>query len=398
MTADPSGDDSEPAAVDAVELPLDPGYRRSPYFAATLDHDCRQFGVYNHELLPSHYPWSDDPVEEYRHLVEHVVLWDVGAQRIIEISGPDAEAFADRLTCRDLRGGCDVGQCKYAPLIAADGGIVNDPVLLRLEADRFWLSLADSDAGLWARGIASQSPEEVTVSEPGVAPLQVQGPKAKAVVESLFGADVRSLDYYRCTETTLGDIPVAVSRTGWTGEVGYEVYLKAPDRGGELWTAIMDAGEPYDIRPIGPSEIRRTEAGIYSYGQDFDIDDTPFEVTGLEDLVEFTDGPSFVGEDALRAVQAAGVDRKLVGFETDERFEHALATYWPAARDGERVGRATTAVRSPRLGATIGYVWVPIDLADPGTDLRLEGPGGHSYDVTTASLPFYDPEKEIPRE
>jgi glycine cleavage system aminomethyltransferase T len=369
-----------------------PWYRRSPFFEATIRHGCTAFDIYNHTYLPAYY---DDPVKEYWHLLNNVTLWDVGAEHIVEISGPDAARFTDLLTCRDLTR-CEVGQCKYAPLIAVDGGIVNDPVLLRIEEDRFWLALADSDAGLWARGVAWRSGMGVRIDDPPAFPVQIQGPKAKDVLGDLFGREVLELRYYRCTESSLDGIPVVVGRTGWTGEIGYEVYLRDPDRGDDVWDRIMEAGRPYDIRPIAPCEPRRIEAGIFNYGSDMSLANNPFEITGLERLVEEQDG-DYIGKAALERIRRRGVSRKLVGVEMEgDPLEGELTGYWPAFRDGNRVGHVTDMVWSPRLERNIGYVWVPIQLAEPGTAIEVVPDGGIRRAARTAGLPFIDPNKRIP--
>jgi glycine cleavage system aminomethyltransferase T len=369
-----------------------PWYRKTPFFEATIRYGCTAFDIYNHTYLPAYY---DDPVKEYWHLLNHVTLWDVGAEHIVEISGPDAAAFTDLLTCRDLTR-CEVGQCKYAPLIAEDGGIVNDPVLLRIAEGTFWLALADSDAGLWARGVAWRSGMDVRISDPEVFPVQVQGPRAKDVMTELFGERALPGRYYWCSEAELGDIPVVISRTGWTGEIGYEVYLRDPARGDDLWERIMDAGRPYDIRPIAPCEPRRIEAGIFNYRSDMTLDDSPFHVTGLERLVEEQKAP-YIGKAALERIRAEGVSRKLVGVEMGgEPLVWELTEAWPAYAEGRQVGRATTMVWSPRLEKNIGYVWVPVALAEAGTDLELEPEPGARRAARTASLPFIDPRKRIP--
>ena len=219
---------------------IQPWYRKSPYFDSTKKAGCRSWGLYNHMLLPTLY---DDPVAEYWALLNQVTMWDVAVERCVEISGPDAMAFTNLLTCRDLTT-CAVGQCKYVLLTEARGGIVNDPVLLRLEEHRFWLALADSDALLFAKGVAALAKMDVDVTEADVSPMQIQGPRSKDVIRVLFGDDIADLRYYWCAETEVNGIPLVVSRTGWTGEVGYEVYLRDSSRGNELWTLVEEAGAP----------------------------------------------------------------------------------------------------------------------------------------------------------
>jgi aminomethyltransferase len=366
-------------------------YRKSPYWQRTVEAGCTSWDLYNHMLIPTFY---DDDEDEYWHLLKHVTLWDVAVERQVEIIGPDAAAFAQLLTCRDLSR-CEVGQCKYAPLIAPDGGIVNDPILLRLGQDHFWLSLADSDALLYAKGVQALAGLEVTVQEPDVSPLQVQGPKSKPLIRDLFGDDVMNLRYYRCIESDLEGIPVVVSRTGWTGEVGYEIYLRDSSRGLDLWDRVMEAGRPYEIRAIAPSEQRRIEAGIFNYGSDMTIENNPFEISGMERLVEFS--ADFIGRATLERIAVQGVRRKLVGVEFGgEPFRMWLEDFWPVVRDGTAVGRLTSAGRSFRLEKNIGYAWVPAELAEQGTELELESPDG-PVPATTAALPFLDPGKDIPK-
>ena len=369
-----------------------PWYRRSPFFEKTLAAGCSAYDIYNHMYLPGYYA---DPVEEYWALLNGVTLWDVGVERIVEITGPDASAFTNSLTCRDLTK-CAVGQGKYVLITADDGGIVNDPVLLRVEENRWWLALADSDAGLWARGVAIHSGLDVTVREPDVHPVQVQGPKSKDVIRTMFGDAVADLRYYWAAEAELDGIPVVISRTGWTGEVGYEIYLRDGSRGGELWETIMEAGAPYNIRPIAPCEARRIEAGIFNYNSDFTLENNPFEVTGLERLVEAQEA-DYIGKAALERIRERGVTRKLVGIEApgDPSF-FEITDARPALAGGQRVGRVTDLVWSPRLQRNIGYVWVPAELVAPGNDLEIEWSNGERTPAKTAAIPFLDPHKNVP--
>src|SRR5262245_58825775 len=262
----------------SATLYFGPWYRRSPFFEKTLEYGASAYDIYNHMYLPGYYA---DPIEEYWALLEGVTVWDVSVERIVEITGPDASEFTNRLTCRDLTT-CAVGQGKYVLITAPDGGIVNDPVLMRLEENRWWLALADSDAGLYARGVAVNSGLDVHVGEPEVYPIQVQGPHSKDVLHALFGDEILDVKYYWTLTTELDGIPVVISRTGWTGEVGYEIYLRDPSRGGDLWDRVFEAGKPYRIRAVAPVEARRIEAGIFNYGSDMTIANNPFEVMGLE--------------------------------------------------------------------------------------------------------------------
>ena len=365
--------------------------RRSPFFDATLRHGCRGYTVYNHMFLPIRYT---DLKDEHERLLNDVTVWDVSVERQVEITGPDGLAFTNLLTPRDLNK-CKVGQGKYVIITDEDGGIINDPVLLRLGKNHFWLALADSDVLLWAKGIAYQSGMDVTIREPDVSPMQIQGPKSKEVVSALFGPAVLDLKYYYFLETELDGIPVVVTRTGWSGEIGYEVYLRDGSKGDELWERVMEAGKPYNIAPTGPSDIRRIEAGILNHGIDITLDDNPYEV-GLDWLVDLEQEADFVGKDALTKIKAKGVSRKLVGVELAGDRLDLNATRWPVSVRGNPVGYVTSAVYSPRIGKNIGYAMVPTEHADLGTTLTATVPQG-DVDITVVKKPFIDPKKDIPK-
>ena len=368
-----------------------PRYRKSPFFEATRRAGCKAWGIYNHMYIPNYY---DDPIEEYRSLTEDVTLWDVSVERIVEITGPDASEFTNRLTPRDLTK-CAVGQGKYVLITAEDGGIVNEPVLLRVGENQWWLALSDSDAGLWARGHSVGCGLDVKVREPEIYPVQVQGPKSRDVMIALFGEQIAKIRYYWILETDLDGIPVVISRTGWSAEIGFEIYLRDPSRGEELWNRIMEAGRPHRIRPIAPSQIRRIEAGIYRYGADITIENNPFEIMGLERLVE-DQSADYIGKEALMRIKAEGVDQKLVGvvLDSDEQIP-GCPDIAPVYRDGEEIGRVTVLVWSPRMERNIGYVWVPIGLAGPGNALEVSTLNG-TAPGKTAAVPFFDPRKSVP--
>jgi aminomethyltransferase len=374
-----------------TKLYFGPWYRRSPFFEATRRAGCAAYDIYNKMYLPAEY---DDPNVEYQALNDGVTLWDVGVERTVQIAGPDADRLADLLTCRDLTK-CAVKQCKYMLVTAPSGGIVNDPVLVHPEENVWWMQLADSDAGLYALGVLSQSGLDAEVTYPDVHPVQVQGPLAARTLAKLVGESIFDIRYYWCEHFTIGDIPVVVTRTGWSAVPGFEVNLLDGTRGDDLWDAIMGAGEEFAIRPIAPNEARRVEAGIFNYGSDMTLADTPFHVMGLERLVEEQE-QDYIGKDALERVRGAGVDRKLVGIEFQSREPLAgISRQWPAHHDGREVGKVTDAVWSPGLERNIGYVWVPIDLSAPGTRIDVESEWG-TMTGTTVAIPFVDPRKERP--
>ncbi len=368
--------------------------RRTPFYEATQRYGPKGMTVYNHMFFPIRF---DDFEAEYWHLLNHVTLWDVSVERCVEISGPDGLAFTQLMTPRDLST-CAVGQAKYVLITAPDGGILNDPVLTRMDQDRFWLALASSDVLFYAKGLAAHAGMDVQIREADVSPLQIQGPKSKDVVRDLFGDQILDLRYYWFTERELDGIPVVVTRTGWTSEVGYEVYLcdSSGDNGTRLWERIMEAGAPYQIRPTGPSDIRRVEGGIFNWGADMTYENDPLEM-GLERLVDWDMEGRCLAMDALKRIRDEGVTRRIVGVELDgEGFPALNSTKWPVSSNGSVVGKVTSAVHSPRLGKNIGYAWVPAEMAEHGTTLDVESEWADRT-ATVVALPFYDPEKQIPK-
>lgn len=378
---------------------LYPRIRKSPFFYASRRHGVELYSVYNHHYHPRHY---GDPIGEYWALLNDVTLWDVGVERQIEISGPDAFEFTNRLVPRDMHK-CKVGQCKYVFITAADGGIINDPILLRLEENRFWLSLADSDVMLWCQGLALNSGLDVTIKEVDVAPVQVQGPKANKVMVDLFGEEILEMRYYELREFTLDGMRVVVSRTGYSGEIGYEIYLyDATAHGMALWDRVFDAGQPHGMRVIGPCHMRRIEGGMLAFGCDIWYDTNPFEVgMGYDWMVDLRADEDFIGRAALERIKAEGVARKLAGVEIEGESlgcfnDGSMIDVMPVFDRDRRVGQVTSACRSPRLEKNIGYAMVPIELTELGTALEVDTPYGRRA-AQVVEKPFYDPKKTIPK-
>ena len=366
--------------------------RKSPFFDATVRWGATGFSVYNHMYIPRDF---GDPVANFWHLVNDAILCDVAVERQVEITGPDAARFVAMLTPRDLSM-MAVGQCKYILITNADGGILNDPVLLRLGENHFWISLADSDILLWAQGVAVHAGLDVTIGEPDVSPLQLQGPRSGDVMRALFGDDndIMDLRYYWLREVELGGIPLVVSRTGWSSELGYEIYLRDGTRGDELWEAIMEAGAPFGLRPGHTSTIRRIEGGMLSYHADMDADTNPFEL-GLDRLVALDTDVDFIGKAALARIRDEGVARRQVGLEIEGA---ALAgpntTFWPVASGDETIGKVTSAVHSPRLDKNIALAMVRAEHAETGALLEVRMPDG-ARRARVVERPFHDPRKAI---
>ena len=364
--------------------------RKSPYFDATVKWGASGFSVYNHMYIPRDF---GDPEQNFWNLINDAILCDVAVERQVEITGPDAAQFVQMLTPRDLSQ-MAVGQCKYILITNAEGGIINDPVLLRLEQNRFWISLADSDVLLWAQGVAVHAGLDVTIFEPDVSPLQLQGPRSLQIMTALFGEEIESLKYYWLRQYTLDGIPVVVSRTGWSSELGYELYLQDGSRGTELWEKIMAAGQPFGLQPGHTSSIRRIEGAMLSYHADMDIRTNPFEL-GLDRLVALDAPHEFIGKSALQKIKQNGVSRRQVGLEIEgEPLEGPNTTFWPVETDGQAVGKVTSAVYSPRLQKNIALAMVGTGSADIGTELSVMTATGARRAVVVEK-PFYDPKKQI---
>ena len=333
-----------------------------------------------------------DPMTDFWNLVKHVTLWDVSVERQVEISGPDAAKFTQYLTPRNLSK-CAVGQAKYIFITNENGGVINDPILLKLAEDKFWLSLADSDILYWAQGVANNMDVKVSVFEPDVSPLQVQGPKSTELMVDLFGEWIHELKYYWFRETELENIPVVVSRTGWSSERGYEIFLRDSQYADNLWELIMEKGKPYQITPCAPSTIRRVEGAMLSYGADMDGRDNPFEL-GFERLVDLEQDADFVGKKALKRIKANGITRKLCGIEIHGEPLEGNEDWWRIHNNGAQVGTARSVVHSPRLKKNIALAMLDIEYTELGTSLEVTTPWGNRV-TSVVPLPFYDPNKTL---
>jgi len=364
--------------------------RKSPYFDSTVKWGATGFSVYNHMYIPRDF---GSPEQNFWNLIEKSILCDVAVERQVEITGPDAYKFTQLLTPRDLSK-LSIGQCKYVLIVNNDGGILNDPVLLRLAENHFWLSLADSDVLLWAQGVAVNSGLDVKISEPDVSPLQLQGPTSQEIMVKLFGEEIRDLKYYWLREYELNGIPLIVSRTGWSSELGYEIYLRDGSRGNELYEKIMEAGKEHGIQPGHTSSIRRIEGGMLSYHADADIHTNPFEL-GFDRLVNLDTDINFIGKDALKKIKQEGIKRKQVGLIIDcDPLSGPNTTFWPIEKDGKTIGKVTSAVYSPRLKKNIALAMIEINYSELGNQLDVQTHEG-KYSANIVEKPFYDPKKKI---
>lgn len=342
--------------------------RKSPYFNKTIEDGVTSFSVYNHMYMPTGY---GDPVAEYDRLINGVAMWDVAVERQVSLKGPDAEKLARYLTTRDL-GALNIGQGRYVPLCDHRGTLINDPVLLPIAEDEYWLSIADSDVLLFSRAIAAERGLDVSIHEPDVSPLAIQGPKAVEVVSDLFGDWVRELKYFGHREARLNGIPLHVARSGWSKQGGYELYLMDGLRGGELWDIVKEAGQPYGIGPGTPNYIERLESGLVSYGADTDDFTNPYEV-GLGKFVSLEREDDFIGKEALKKIKEDGIKRQFVGYMIEgEALAAGNQHKWPV-KDGETfIGFVSASAWSPRVKSNIGVGLVETAHSEPGSKVTIQ--------------------------
>jgi aminomethyltransferase len=364
--------------------------RKSPFSDAALRWGARGFSVYNHMYIPRDF---GDPVQNFWNLVNEAILCDVAVERQVEITGKDAARFTQYLSCRDLSS-CAVGQCKYVLLTDQDGGVINDPILLKLAEDHFWLSIADSDVLLWAKGVAAASDMQVTVREPDVSPLQLQGPRSRDILRAAFGDAPADLKYYRFMEVDWNGVPLIISRTGWSSELGYEIFLRDGAYGDDLWEYLMQVGGPMGLHPGHTSSIRRIEAAMLSYHADMTLANNPFEL-GMERLVDLDMDADFISKAALQKIAREGVRQRQVGLTFDGApIPGSNDDFWPIKVAGQEVGYVTSAVYSPRLEQNIALALVKASHAEIGTQISLETGFGVRAGVITPK-PFYDPKKTL---
>ena len=364
--------------------------RKSPFFDSTVRWGATAFSVYNHMYIPRDF---GDPEQNFWNLINDAILCDVSVERQVEITGPDATRFIQILTPRDLSK-LAVGQCKYIIITNAAGGVINDPVLLRLGEDHYWISLADSDVMLWAQGVAVNSGLDVHISEPDASPLQLQGPQSGNIMEKLFGESISDLRYYWHRALSLDGIPLIVSRTGWSSELGYEIFLRDGSQGDALWEKIMEAGKAYGLKPGHTSSIRRIEGGMLSYHADMDIETNPFEL-GLDRLIHLDSEVEFIGKKALLEIKNSKLTRRQVGLQIDgEPLSGPNTRFWPIECEGNSIGKVTSAIYSPRLRKNIALAMVLIDYAQLGVQFDINTPEG-VLKATVVEKPFFDPKKKI---
>ncbi len=365
-------------------LGFQPRIRKGAFFEACWRYGCRNYSVYNRTYISSFFT---NPVDEYWHVINHVALWPVMGERQVEITGPSAKEFVQLLTPRNMDN-CAIGQCKYALLTAPDGGIVCDPIILHPEAGKYWLSTSDCDLELWTKGIAVNAGLEVTIRDAEVSVLQVQGPKSPALMVDLVGEAILDLKYYWSASFDFQGTELVISRTGWSGEFSYEIYLADETKGDALFDALMEKGKIYNVAPGSVSQARRIESGILSWGLDISPETNPYEV-GLGHLVGLKNPADFIGKKALSRLKHEPLTKKLVGLIVEGEALASNETIWPLMIDGKQIGKLTSLGYSPRLEKNLAIAIVDIADAQVGTLMSVET-WDRTRTAVVSSLPFVE--------
>ena len=364
--------------------------RKSPFFDATVRWGAKGFSTYNHMYIPRDF---GDPEENFWNLINDAILCDVAVERQVQIKGPDAEKFVQMMTPRDLSS-MSVGQCKYVILTNQYGGILNDPVLLKISDDCYWFSLADSDILFWAQGLAATKKFDIDICEPDVSPLQLQGPKSSEIMVDLFGEEIASLKYYWFKPFKLNGIDLIVSRTGWSSELGYEIFLLNSKDGDKLYQTIMESGQHKGLKPGHTSTIRRIEGAMLSYHADMDIKTNPFEL-GLDRFIDIDKDFDFVGKEALIEIKGKGVSRQQVGLEIKaDPMPGPNTRFWEIKIKDNTVGKVTSAVYSPRLKKNIALAMIEKRYSKIGTEVQVIS-GADILPAEVVKKPFFDPAKTV---
>jgi dimethylsulfoniopropionate demethylase len=340
--------------------------RSTPYTSRLEQQGLTAYTIYNHMLLPA--AFEDSMEDSYYHLKENVQIWDVSAERQVEISGKDAAKLVQLMTCRDLSKSKD-GRCYYSPIIENQAGLINDPVVLRINENKWWLSIADSDVILFAKGLAIGKKYSVNIVEPNVDIMAIQGPKSFALMEKVFGKQIRELKFFGFDLFDFRGSKHLIARSGWSKQGGYEVYVENTNSGLELYDYLFEIGKEFNVKPGCPNLIERIESALLSYGNDFDLHDNPLEC-GFDKYVNLDNDIEFLGKQKLSEIKASGVSKKLMGVKINlDRINLSQAI--EITIDSKRAGELRSAVYSPTFNQVIGIAMIDKPYFEVGTDVNI---------------------------
>ena len=327
--------------------------RSTPYTSRIEKQGVTAYTTYNHMLLPA--AFEDSLEDSYYHLKEHVQIWDVAAERQVEISGEDAAELVQLMTCRDLSKSKD-GRCYYCPIIDDQGGLINDPVVLKINQNKWWLSIADSDVILFAKGLAIGKNYNVKIIEPIVDIMAVQGPKSFPLMEKVFGKAITDLKFFGFDYFDFKGSKHLIARSGWSKQGGYEIYVENTQSGLELYDYLFEIGKEFNVKPGCPHLIERIESALLSYGNDFDNSDNPLEC-GFDKYVNLESGVNFLGKEKLKEIKLRGISKKLMGVKIDHN-EINVSKAIDIRINSKRVGELRSGVYSPTFKQVIGIAMI----------------------------------------
>ena len=356
--------------------------RSTPYTSRIENQGVTAYTVYNHMLLPAAFGSLEESCD---HLKKNVQIWDVAAERQVEISGKDAAKLVQLMTCRDLSKS-KVGRCYYCPLIDENGNLVNDPVILKLAEDRWWISIADSDVIFFAKGLASGNKFDVKIFEPIVDILAVQGPKSFDLMEKVFGEKIKELKFFGFDYFTFNGAKHLIARSGWSKQGGFEIYVENTDSGLKLYDHLFEIGKEFNVRPGCPNLIERIESGLLSYGNDFDNNDNPFQC-GFDKYIDLETDINFLGKDKLKKIKEKGIDRKLMGVQIDLNKILLTSSLDIKNNEGNIIGELRSACYSPHFKKVIGIAMIkePYCKASSSGTIEIDG---NSLALKVCDLPF----------
>ncbi|MDC1079689.1 dimethylsulfoniopropionate demethylase [Candidatus Pelagibacter sp.] len=377
-----------------IKLNMSRRIRRTPYTNRVEEHGVSDFTVVNHMLLPKGFKNSVE--EDYWHLSKEVQIWDVSCQRQVQVSGPDAATLVQKLTPRSIKN-MQIGKCFYIPMLNEDAGMINDPVLLKLDDDMFWISIADSDILLWAKGYALGLSLDVNIKEPDVYPLAIQGPKSEELLISIFGEEIKKIKFFNFRVLDFEGTKQIIARSGYSKQDGFEIYFKTHEKyfnnvemGEKLWDTIWEAGKKFNISPGCPNLIDRIEGGLMSYGNDFTKENNPLECN-LEKYCNNDVSHDFIGKKALTKIYNEGVNQKIRGIIFDgDRCSGIGQPLKVLSKDDKIIGQITSGIYSPKIKKNIGLSMILKDYWEIGEKIFVQNLDGTKRNGTITTLPFPD--------
>ena len=356
--------------------------RSTPYTSRIEEQGVTAYTIYNHMLLPAAFGSIED---SYRHLKEHVQVWDVAAERQVEISGKDSAELVQLMTCRDLSKS-KVGRCYYCPIIDDSGNLVNDPVVLKLAEDRWWISIADSDVIFFAKGLASGYKFDVKITEPVVDIIAVQGPKSFDLMEKVFGKIIKELKFFGFSYYDFKGTKHLIARSGWSKQGGFEIYVQNTQAGQKLYDHLFEIGDEFNVKPGCPNLIERIESGLLSYGNDFDNNDNPFEC-GFDQYVSLDSEVNFLGKENLKKVKSDGIQKKLMGIKIDAKEVSISGSLDLKDENGNIIGELRSACYSPHFEKVIGIAMIKKPYCDVTQIVKVDV-NGNICTGNVCDLPF----------